>query len=134
MPRGFQRDNTETAARNFDDPRSFIALGCGCEILYGKDKTARRKKIWERAHGRCEVQSSPACRGFASWEDSDPSSGWHHTYAHGKKCDCLDDAAKWSCGPCHRHEHCARNPRWTNGFGKSNKSAVEVSNVISPEA
>lgn len=112
MPRGFKRDNADTAARNFDDPRSFVALHCGCEVLYGKDKTRRRKEIYDRAHGRCEVQSSPRCRGFANWIGH-LMDGWHHTYAHnGKKCDCLD-AGRWSCDPCHRHEHRARNPRWS---------------------
>ena len=110
MPRGFKRDITETAARNFDDPRSFVALNSGCEMLYGKDKEKRRREIYDRAHGRCEAdEHSPGCKGFAGWIMGE----WHHTEAHGgKRCDCMGGAA-WTTATCHRFAHRKRNPRWT---------------------
>lgn len=124
MPRAFKRDLAETAKRNFLDERSFVALGSGCVVLFGADKSKRRMEIYNRAHGRCELQSSPHCRGFARWTKDELMDGWHHTKIHdGKKCDCAA-AGKWSCGPCHRYEHRRRNPR----FGE--KSAVEAFNRI----
>jgi len=111
MPRGFKRDVAETAARNFDDPRSFVALDSGCEILYGKkDIEKRRREIYDRSHGRCEApEHSPRCKGFAGWLEGE----WHHTYLHEeKKCDCLD-AGAWTTGVCHRFAHRKRNPRWS---------------------
>lgn len=107
MPRGFKVDRAATGTRFFQDSRSFIAIG-GCEVLYGEDVGKRRRELYDRAHGRCELQSSPRCRGFVNWNDE-----WHHLKTHGgKKCDCLT-AGKFVCGPCHRFEHRARNPRWT---------------------
>lgn len=119
MPRAFKRDLAETAKRNFLDERSFVALGSGCVVLFGADKSKRRMEIYSRAHGRCELQTSPRCKGFASWTKDELMDGWHHTKAHGgKRCDCLD-AGKWSCGPCHRHEHRARNPRWMDAEARA---------------
>jgi hypothetical protein len=127
--RGHKRDNSETMARNYLDPRSFTALFSGCEILYGKDKEQRRREIWDRAKGRCEAEHhAPSCKGFAGWNEGQ----WHHTYAHdGKKCDCLG-AAVWTTARCHSWQHRNRNPRLRWILDK--QAAAEFDRVNPPDA
>ena len=110
QPRGFKRDFTETAARNFDDPRSFVALNSGCEMLYGKDKERRRYEMYKRSGGMCESDAhAPNCRRFVNWVEGE----WHHTEVHdGKRCDCLGGGL-FVTQACHRFAHRKRNPRWT---------------------
>jgi len=117
LPRSFKRDEVETLSRSFSDPRSFCSLpkaipACPNEIhdlLAGEvDKGRRRREIYDRAHGRCEIQISPRCRGFASWEDGE----WcHKAKKPWERCDCAE-AARWGCKPCHRLEHSNRRPRF----------------------
>ncbi len=116
--RAFKIDPEATANRlpAFQHPRSFVSLD-GHEILFGPDKEARRREIYDRAHGRCEMQSSPRCRGFVRWNNMGME-GWAHVCEapHRDHCDCLD-AGKAACDPCHRATHVA--PRW------SRKQAIE---------
>lgn len=102
--RAFKIDQQATAGRTFRDPRSFVSVD-GHEILFGKDKEARRREIYERAHGRCELQASPRCRGFVRW-DSMGMEGWAHVCPppHRDHCDCLE-AGRAACDPCHRSTH-----------------------------
>lgn len=104
---GFKVDKEATARRlpAFADKRSFISLD-GHEILFGLDKSQRRREIWQRANGRCEMQLIPGCRGFANFENGISMSGWAHVSIppHRHHCDCKGGGL-WTCGPCHRYYH-----------------------------
>ena len=112
MPRGFRKDIAATQDRKLLDSRSFVSrqliLGnyecqnAKHEILYGKDKSARRREVYERAKGRCEQ-----CGRAASWETGE----WDHIKGGlTGRCDCLSNA-QWVCGAnsngCnfHRRKH-----------------------------
>ena len=99
--RGFKIDKEATENRAFEHPRSFVSKD-GHDLLFGVDKGKRRKEIYDRARGRCELQRSPECRGYANW-DSFGLEGWSHECQppHRNHCDCLA-AGRWSCDPCHR--------------------------------
>jgi hypothetical protein len=106
--RGAKRDNTETMARNFMDDRSFVSMD-GHDYLYGDDIGDRRREVWERAHGYCEVKQAPGCSGLVSWVDGE----MHHK--QGGLVGRNDDMENllWSCMACHRYEHRNRNPRFS---------------------
>lgn len=125
MPRAFKRDSAETAKRGYADSRSFVALGSGCEVLFGADKEKRRREIYDRAHGRCEAEEhAPTCKRFVNWDDE-----WHHTRAHdSKKCDCMG-AGLFVTKACHRYAHRRRNPRWSR-----KREAVNAFNNLYGEA
>lgn len=111
--RGFHVDQHLTANRKpaFESEWSFVSRD-GHEILHEGDKTARRREIYDRAHGRCELHLSPACKGFVNW-NSHLLEGWAHLdiEPHRLHCDCLGNAA-FGCDPCHswfhRHSQAAR--------------------------
>ena len=112
MPRAAKRDNTETVARNFMDERSFVSLD-GHEYLYGDDIGDRRREVYERAKGVCEVRTSPHCQKAARWIDGE----MHHK--QGGLVGRNDDMENllWSCLPCHRFEHKDRSPQFSNSNG-----------------
>jgi len=66
VPRGFKRDNTETAARNFDDPRSFVSLD-GHMLLYGEDYKAQRQRVFFRDRGICQYCYKPIDVEYEAW-------------------------------------------------------------------
>jgi hypothetical protein len=105
MPRGAKRDNTETMARNFMDDRSFVCLQ-GHEYLYGDDIGDRRREVFERAKGKCELKNSPFCAGFTNWVDGE----MHHK--QGGLVGRNDDMENllWACPNCHSWEHRKRTP------------------------
>jgi 5-methylcytosine-specific restriction endonuclease McrA len=55
--RGAKRDQAETAARNFDDAKSFISLD-GREFLAGDDWKEQKAKVWKRDKGMCQSMFS----------------------------------------------------------------------------
>lgn len=103
--RGFKVDPVATAARGFKDRRSFVSVD-GHELLVGaEDTTARRKEIFERSHGRCELHVAPGCKGFVNWH-SRGMEGWAHldVEPHRNHCDCAANGAA-ACDKCHRWFH-----------------------------
>lgn len=118
MPRGAKRDNFETKLRHFRDPRSFCSIN-GHEYLYGKDVEPRRREVYERDHGICQMRAedgdSPVdCDLFALWDDGE----MHHIQGGlVGRCDCLHNV-QWVCKPCHRASHV--RPKW------SSQQAVKV--------
>lgn len=102
--KGFKIDTEKTVARRFESPRSFVSVD-NHEVLHEGDKTQRRREIFERAHGRCELFLAPGCKGFANWVGH-LLEGWAHLDVppHRNHCDCLDNGAT-ACDPCHRYYH-----------------------------
>lgn len=111
--RHFRRWPAQTELAHYLDRRSFVSLpdihGVPHEILFGEDCTTRRRDLFERSEGLCELQANADCRVVATWDDGE----WHHVNTQpGKRCDCLH-AAKWSCKNCHQLLHSWRNPQFT---------------------
>lgn len=103
--RGFKKDVEATKDRHFHHRRSFVSTD-GHDILFGmEDKKSRRQDIYERAHGRCELNLAPACKGFVNW-NSRGLEGWAHLdiEPHRLHCDCASNGAA-ACDPCHRWFH-----------------------------
>jgi hypothetical protein len=104
--RGFHVDwhKTNTRQPAFESKWSFVSRD-GHEILHGGDKTARRREIFDRSHGRCELHIAPGCKGFVNWNSRDLE-GWAHLdiEPHRNHCDCAANGAA-SCDPCHRYWH-----------------------------
>jgi len=102
-----KRDVQATIDRQYLDPRSYVATwnhpgtDHPCEYLRGEDKTARRRQIFERDKGQCQIEG-PGCRGYRGWDYGE----WHHLQGGlGKQhCDCMENGV-WACGPCHRAQH-----------------------------
>lgn len=107
-PRGAKRAFAATEAKNYLDPRSFVSLDSH-EYLYGDDIGERRREVWERAHGYCEVKQAPGCSGLVSWIYGE----LHHK--QGGLVGRNDDMENllWSCMACHRYEHRNRNPKFS---------------------
>jgi hypothetical protein len=102
--RGFHMDAEKTTARAFESKWSFVSRD-GHEILAESDKTARRREIFERSHGRCELHIAPDCKGVVNW-NSRGLEGWAHLdiEPHRNHCDCAANGAA-SCDSCHRWWH-----------------------------
>jgi curved DNA-binding protein CbpA len=59
------RDHTH----GFKDPRSRVLWRSGRTILKGEDKTDLRRRVFQRAGGRCEDERhGKRCNRFASWQ------------------------------------------------------------------
>jgi hypothetical protein len=104
-----RRDKQATMDKQFLDPRSYVAnwkhpfTDHACEYLFGEDKTARRRQIFDRDKGKCQLETF-LCKGYQGWDYGE----WHHAKGgRGRQhCDCLENGL-WSCGPCHRAMHVA---------------------------
>lgn len=107
--RGFHRDAEATAAKGYKHTRSFVDLHGG-EHLYGEDMTFRRQQVYNAAHGRCQSQESPHCRGWISWE------GMEMDHIEGRINDNQDNL-RAVCVPCHRFKHV--HPKWTPKDGET---------------
>lgn len=100
-----KRDIQATEAKNFQDPRSYVAKD-GREILYGKDWAERKWQVWMRGNGKCErmVEPNVRCRN----EMAEP----HHKVKRSKL---RDDRMSNLEGLCHLHHDILdpRKPRWS---------------------
>ena len=77
-----RRDEEATQRANFHDPRSYISFA-GHYYLEGRlDKVEMREKIYDRAHGFCQL-----CGKRAGWFRGE----WHHAQdtRGGRRCDGL---------------------------------------------
>jgi hypothetical protein len=109
MEESMKADVMATRAAKFKDSKSYIAKD-GRHVLHGADWTSRKRELWERCGGRCEVWLEiigiPAFRCQA--EAQDP----HHIIARSKQ---RNDELSNLKAVCRRHHEMLdeRQPRWT---------------------
>lgn len=116
MPRGFKRDVVDSGGMFFDK-RSFISLPKPSDhgpihfILYGKDVTNVRCKIYARDRGRCQLRISKHCTGerVIGFENCHLE---HRLGGLSQRCWC-DANLRISCPSCHIIKD-GRYPRWTS--------------------
>jgi hypothetical protein len=107
-PLGSKRDLAETKKRQesgeFLDSRSYVSLK-GHEYLAGKDTERRRREIYDRDQGFCQLKLE-GCSVWAGWEQGE----WDHVISGlVGRCDCKGDGkghgGRWVCRNCHRRRH-----------------------------
>ena len=97
-------DRKATAARNFADKRSFVDIH-GLQFLRGADMAARRKEVYERDKGHCQLDGtefmSSRCWGAVGYTFGEVD----HIKSRGLGGS--DDLAnlRWCCSSCHRKRH-----------------------------
>jgi 5-methylcytosine-specific restriction endonuclease McrA len=95
-----RRDLEATAKAKFFNGRSYIRPD-GRQHLFGIDMELRRKQVWERCKGRCEICHNQVAEDYGELHHDKPRSRGG------------DDSAKnllFICKPCHRAKH-NREPR-----------------------
>ena len=125
MPRGAKRAFAATEEKNYLDPRSFVSLD-GHEYLHGDDIGERRREVWERAKGYCEVRQAPNCSGLVSWTDGE----MHHK--QGGLVGRNDDMENllWSCMACHRLEHAKKESSiYPKGVGRVWRGSIRSGGI-----
>jgi len=108
MPRAARVDREATKAKQYFDSRSFVSTH-GDEYLKGMDLGQRRREVYDRSKGRCQLQNSPRCRGWISWETMEMD---HIQGGLVGRNDNLENL-RAVCAPCHRHRHV--QVRWSSG-------------------
>lgn len=102
MPRAAKRDPVATEAAQFECPDSFIGFD-GHEYLEGKDRTKRRRQVWERDGRRCV-----RCGKYVRWKNEAEMD--HRKGGLYGRCDCLTcdrhgdgkGNLQTLCAECHR--------------------------------
>ena len=88
----------------FKDPRSYVQWRSGRTILRGQDKTDLRRRVYNRAGGRCEEEpNGKRCNKFAPWDGIGHGELSHED--HGANRDDTEAGTKWSCRECHARRH-----------------------------
>jgi 5-methylcytosine-specific restriction endonuclease McrA len=92
-----RRDLEATAKRNFFNGRSFVRPD-GREHLFGIDMELRRKQVWERSRGYCEM---PDCQRIVTEDTGE----MHHLKPRSKGGDESKSNLAFICRRCHRSKH-----------------------------
>lgn len=89
----------------FKDPRSRVLWRTGRTILKGADKTDLRRRVYNRAEGRCEAEvNGKRCGWFAPWDGIGRGELSH--VVHGAKgLGDVESNVVWSCSECHARHH-----------------------------
>jgi len=90
---------------SFQDPRSRTLWRTGRVILKGRDKTALRWVVFDRAQARCEIEwAGKRCKKYAPWSGPGHGDLVHIVAsAHGGS-DSIDNCL-WGCRDCHRRKY-----------------------------
>ena len=108
LPRNRSREPRHTpeqmAEHGFRDPRSRVLWKTGRVILRGADMTELRRKVYQRAGGRCEVmRRGKRCNRFAAWDGFGHGELSHDK--HGASRNDTPETVLWSCRECHENRH-----------------------------